>query len=59
MAVRWSPDGWVLFVFRRTKLCLGEAQALLGGPGGMVPRKIFGKMEPNPAILCILAVKTE
>ena len=59
MAVRKSPDGWVLFVFRWTKVCLGEAQALLGGSGGMLPRKIFGKMEPNPATLCILAVKTE
>ena len=41
------------------KMCLGEAEALLGGPGGMFPRENFGKMEPNPAILCILAVKTE
>ena len=59
MAVRKSPDGWVLFVFRRTKTCLGKAQALLRGSGGMLPRKFFGKMEPNSAFLCILAVKTE
>ena len=59
MAVRKSPDGWVLFVFRRTKMCLGEAQALVGGSGGMLPQENFGKMEPNTAILCILAVKTE
>ena len=25
----------------------------------MLPQENFGKMEPNPAILCILAVKTE
>ena len=43
MAVRKSPDGWVLFVFRRTKMCLGEAQALPGGSGGMLPRGKFWK----------------
>ena len=37
----------------------GEAQALLGGSGDMLPWENFGKMEPNPAILCILAVKLE
>ena len=30
-----------------------------GGPGDMLPRENFGKMESSPAILCILAVKTE
>ena len=59
MAVRKSRDGWVLFVFRRTKMCLGVAQALPGGSGGMLRRENFGKIEPNPAILCVLGVKTE
>ena len=41
-------------------MCLGEA--LLGGggggPGAYAPAGKFWEMEPNPATLCILAVKT-
>ena len=38
---------------------LGQSQNPARGSGGMLPRKNFGKMEPNPAILPVLAVKTE
>ena len=40
-------------------MCLGDAQAVLGGSGGMIPREKFGNMELNPAILCVLAIKTK
>ena len=49
MAVPRNSNGWVLVVFRRTKMCLGKAQAVLGESGGMFPREKFWKTEPNPA----------
>ena len=57
MAVRRYSDGSVHFVFRRTKICFGEAKALLRGPGACFPRENFGKMDLNLAISCILGVK--
>ena len=38
----WKDSDWrVLVVFRRTKICLGKAQALLGGPGHSPPGKFW------------------
>ena len=57
MAIRRNSDGCVLVVVRQTKVCRGEVQAVLGCFGGILPLENFGKMEPNPAILCILELK--
>ena len=43
MAVRRDSDGKVLVVFRWTKICLGEAQALIVGPGACSPGEILEK----------------
>ena len=37
MSVRRYSDGSVHFVFRRTKICFGEAKAFLRGSEGMLP----------------------
>ena len=65
MAVRKSPDGVGSFCFQAGPKCAWGSPSSSGGrgggggSGGMLPRENFGKMEPNPAILCVLAVKTE
>ena len=41
MAVRKDSDGRVLAVFGWTKMCLGKAKALLGGPGHAPPEKFW------------------
>ena len=44
--------GWVLFVFRRTKMCLGEAQALLLSSRGVRGHAPPGKFWKNGAKSC-------
>ena len=43
MVIRRGSNGRVLVFFRWTKICLGEAQALIGGPGACSPGEILEK----------------
>ena len=45
------------FCFQADQNVLGRSPSFSRGYGGMLPQENFGKMEPNTAILCILAVK--
>ena len=57
---RTQESRWVgSFCFQADQNVLGLCPSSSRGSGGVLPRENFGKMEPNPAILCILAVKTE
>ena len=59
MAVRKESRRVGSFFFQVDQNVLGRSPGFCRGSGGMCPQENFGKIEPNPAILCILAVNTE
>ena len=55
---RIQTGGFLLFS-GGPKCAWAKPKLFCRGSGGMLPRKMFGKVEPSPALSCILAVKTD